>query len=77
MLLKSPGMAKIMSSQYRSDPDCSLAAASNLPAENWAAAKLIAAYKCRMQIEECSRDVKSEQVRVIAMWWVTAFLVIL
>ncbi len=36
--------------------------ASNLPAEQWAAAKVVAVYKRRMQIEEGFRDVKSEHL---------------
>ena len=36
--------------------------ASNLPAEQWTAAKVVAVYKRRMQIEEGFRDVKSEHL---------------
>lgn len=36
--------------------------ASNLPAEQWTAAKVVAIYKRRMQIEEGFRDVKSEHL---------------
>lgn len=36
--------------------------ASNLPAEQWTAAKIVAVYKRRMQIEEGFRDVKNEHL---------------
>lgn len=36
--------------------------ASNLPAEQWTAAKIVAVYKRRMQIEEGFRVVKSEHL---------------
>ncbi|MNQ35651.1 hypothetical protein D3C85_491440 [compost metagenome] len=38
--------------------------ASNLPAEQWTAAKAAAVYKRRMQIEEGFRDVKSEHLGI-------------
>lgn len=62
-MIEAGPKADVQQHQYRGlTPIVLWLLASNLPAEQWTAAKVVAVYKRRMQIEEGFRDVKSEHL---------------